>query len=179
MKKTIAGLSLLAAFSGFACAAEEGTYIGANIGQASSDYAGSKNPLTAMLQAGYQANSNFALEAQYGYFGNIAPVGSLNVRGFSLAGVGILPASARFSGFGKLGIASLTSSVSGSGIIGADGTYRKTAMTYGLGGEFNSSPGLAVRFGVDRYSTGGSQGLYILNNGTLTAYYVGFKFRLD
>lgn len=175
MKKIIAAVSLCSVLATSALA-DEGFYIGANAGQTSSDETGAKNPAAFTLQGGYRANENLAFEAQYGWFGNVAPIGSQKISGVSLAALGILPIKGRLSAFGKAGIASLDSKVSGSGIPGADGSYRKTALTYGIGGEFNFDPTFALRFGVDRYSTGGDNGNFILNNGTLTLVYVGVKY---
>lgn len=179
----VLGLSaaVFAATAYAAPASEDGGYIGAYIDQASSDYAGSTNPIGGALQLGYQANANFALEFQYGFFGNIAPVGSERVSGFNLAAVGIVPVSERFSVYGKLGVARIDTKISGSGIIGvngtsADGTYSKTAPTYGLGAQVNLNPRLGVRFGVDRFTTGGTKDTFLLNNGTLTVLYIGLKF---
>lgn len=181
MKNLASVVCLSTAFFAAAAYAEEGGYIGVSLGQSSSDYQGSKNPIAAALQLGYQANENFGIEFQYGAFGNIAPVGSEKVSGFSLDAVGILPVSGRFSGFAKLGVASLTTKISGSGIfdvngISADGNYTKTAPTYGIGGEFDFSRRFGVRFGMDRYTTGGSKDTFLLNNGTLTVWYAGLKF---
>lgn len=177
MKKYVAALFLFAAFAHSAYAADKGFYIGANVGSTSSDYSGSKSPTAFTLQGGYQFNKNFAVEAQYGDFGNIAPAGSLKPTGISVAAVGILPFNEQWSGYGKLGMASVDSKISGSGLAGGDGTYKKSAVTYGIGGQFNVNQALGIRFGVDRYSTGGSQGGWMLIDGKLTVFTVGIAYK--
>lgn len=176
MKKISMILLLSAVSAAHAFAADESFYVGANVGSASSDYPGSTSPLAFALQGGYQFNKNFAFEGQYASFGNIAPAGSMNPTGISGAGVGTLPISDRFGVYGKLGLASIQTKISGSGIFGVDGTYRKNSATYGVGGQYNFTPQLGIRFGADRYSTGGSQNGFILNNGTLTVYSVGIIY---
>ncbi len=181
MKNIASVLCLSIAFYAASAAAEDdGGYFGLSVGQSTSDYAGSRNPYALAVQLGYQANENFAMELQYGAFGNIAPVGQEKVSGFSIAAVGILPVSQKLSVFGKLGIASLGTRITGSGVfdvngVSADGTYKKTAPTYGIGAEIKFNRGFGVRFGVDRYTTGGTKDTFLLNNGTLTVLYAGIK----
>lgn len=175
--KKIASVLVLSAFAASAFAADQGFYVGANVGSTSSDYTGSNTPTTFNVQGGYQFNRNFAVEAQYSDFGNIAPIGSLKPTGISAVAVGILPFNDQWSGYGKLGIASVDSKVSGSGLAGGDGTYKKTAVTYGIGGQFNVNQALGVRFGVDQYSTGGTQGNWLLSNGKLTVLTVGVAYK--
>jgi len=64
-------------FSVSAFAADQGFYIGANVGSTSSDYDGSKSATAFALQGGYRFMKNVAVEAQYGDFGDIAPSGSM------------------------------------------------------------------------------------------------------
>lgn len=176
MKKIVFALLLsVVAISSYA--AEQGFYVGASITNTSSDYAGSSSPTGISLHGGYQFNKNFAVEALYADFGNLAPSGSLKPTAFSAAAVGILPFNEQWSGYAKLGMASIDSKVSGSGLAGADGTYTKSDITYGIGGQFNISQALGVRFGVDQYSTGGSQGIWALNNGKLTVVSVGVAYK--
>ncbi len=182
--KTITVLILLAAaVAAPAFAADDGFYIAANVGSTSSDYTGSATPAAFTLQGGYQLNRNIAFEVQYGSFGDIAPsgAGSLKISGLSIAAIGLLPFSEQWSGYGKVGMASIDTQASGLGLLGGviptDGTYNKSAVTYGLGGQFNFNPALALRFGLDSYSTGGTQGSVILNKGTLTVVSVGIRYQ--
>ncbi len=177
MKKKLGAVLLLSAVCAVpAFAEDDGFYFGASASSTNSDYPGSKSPLGWAIQGGYGFNKNFALELQYADFGNIAPAGSMKPTGFSFVGVGILPVADKFGVIGKVGMATIGTKISGSGIPGVDGTYRKNAATYGVGAQYAFTPAWALRAGVDRFSTGGTQGGFVLNNGTATVAYVGFKY---
>jgi OOP family OmpA-OmpF porin len=176
--KKIAIVALLSAFvAAPAFAADTGPYIGASVGRASSDLTGSKSPVGFALQGGYQFNKNFAVEAQYADFGQFAPIGSLKGTSLSASAVGILPFNAEWSGYGRLGYASVDSKVSGSGLAGGDGTYKKSGLTYGIGGQFNATQALGIRFGVDQYKAGGTQGAWLLLDNTITAVSLGVVYK--
>jgi len=176
--KKIAIVALLSSFvAAPAVAADVGPYVGANVGSVNTDYTGSNSPTAFTLEGGYQFNKNFALEGQYGDFGNFAPVGSAKATSLSAAAVGILPFNDQWSGYGKLGVASVDTKISGSGLAGGNGTYTKTGVTYGIGGQFNVNQALGIRFGVDQYKSGGTQGGWVLKDGTLTVVSAGVIYK--
>lgn len=163
-----------------ALAADEGFYVGANVTHTKAyvESTGSTldfdSPTAFAVQLGYQLNKHLAFEAQYGDFGNIAPIATWEISGYSVAAVGILPFGEDWSVYGKLGYASTDSKLTGASIL--DGTYNKKAATYGIGGQFSFDESLGMRFGVDRYSTGGETGAFLLNDGHVTVFYVGVKY---
>lgn len=186
MKNLIVSLLLSSVFAAPAFADDTGFYIGANAGQARSDYTGSKNATAFLAEAGYKYSSNLAFDAQYGAFGDIAAsgAGSEKASGFKLAVVGILPFTEQWSLLGNFGVGYIDTKLSGTGIT--DGTYSRIGFTYGVGGQYNFNRQLGVRLGVDRYQTGGSQGggyggggtSMSLASGTLTVVYLGVNYLL-
>jgi OOP family OmpA-OmpF porin len=178
MKKLIGGLLLFSTAAMPAFADDSGFSIGANWGSTSSNYSGSKTATAVAVEGGYQFIKYFAVEVQYGDFGDIAPsgLGTMKVSGFRAAGVGIYPLNDQWSIFGKLGVAGIATKISGTGTL-LDGNYSKTAATYGIGGQFNFDPSVGVRLSVDQYKTGGSRSGIILNNGILTVVTLGVNYK--
>lgn len=178
-------LVLVLISSQFAMAADEGWYIGFNDGQsrANVDY---ETIVARMLNdgfttvslrevekdrayklyAGYQFNSNIALEGGYfslgefGYKGNFIPVASLGATakfsGLNLDLVGYMPISQKFSAFGRIGAiySQATDQFTGSGPIiinpytarNRDGNYK-----YGIGLQYDFSEKVAFRLEKERY----------------------------
>lgn len=152
MKKIVAVTLLSAVVSLPAHADSEGAYVGIKAGSNRTGFSAlSKSSDTAFgVQLGYQYNRNFAFEGEYtdlGRFTTAAGVtGKSNVWGLNL--VGILPLNDSFSLYGKLGAASSSTTTSA-----ATGTKR-TAATYGLGGQFDATPMIGVRLNWERYGVG-------------------------
>lgn len=157
--KKIAIATLLSAFiAAPAFAADDGFYVGVGLGRSSVGIptvaaigAAIKSTDTVFgAQAGYQFNKHIAVEAQYSGAGKFTTTNtSAKADTFALSAVGTLPVSDSFSLYGKLGYGSTKSSVS-STAAGVTGATRGTA-TYGLGMQYNATPGIGVRFGWDRY----------------------------
>jgi opacity protein-like surface antigen len=103
----------------------------------------------------------FAVEAQYNHLGNIGDPGGNNhsVTGYSLVAVGIYPFNEEWSGFAKLGYASTSIAITPT-------DSKKSAATYGIGGQYNINQALGVRVGYDMYSIGGDAPVF--NNNTKT-----------
>jgi OmpA-OmpF porin, OOP family len=167
-KTTIAALvavSAVALSSGaFAQAkpADTGFYIGASVGQSTSD-CGDVAPFSCddkdtayKIFGGYKLNRNLAVEAGY------TPLGETSITGFGLdakaeatawelVGVGMLPLGNNLSIYGKLGVyngeVELTSNVAG-----GNGTKTTTDLTYGLGVQFDFARNLGIRGEWQRYS---------------------------
>ena len=176
MKKIFAALFLSVASATSAAAADDSFYVGLSLGGARSDTSNPRHPRVTTLQGGYQFNKNLAVEALYGDFGNFSPDQFLKPRGGAVTVMGIVPFNDHWSGFGKLGFSSIDTNVSGYGSI--DGTYKKTAVTYGIGGGYNFSPAFALRLGMDIYRVGGAQAGVAIENNTLTVTTIGaiYKF---
>lgn len=168
MKKTLA-IALLSATAATAFAADSGFYAGVNLGQSRSG-----NPYPGMSQtkssdtavgvlAGYQFSKNVGVEAFYtdaGKYQVADNAGSLSgkTNALGLAAVGTLPLSDAFSMYAKLGYAQTKGSSAFTAAPGSRnqsldvGSATRSAATYGLGGVYNVSPALGIRFGWDRYA---------------------------
>jgi OOP family OmpA-OmpF porin len=98
---------------------------------------------------GYKFNKNLAVEGQYGGLGKVKTATGGTAKGdvASLAAVGMLPVGEKFDLYGKLGYANTKTKTSGFGANGAS----RSAPTYGIGAQYNISPMLGVRLGVDHY----------------------------
>src|SRR5690606_4871386 len=86
-------------------AQDTGWYAGVGAGQALVDERGYDDEDTAFsVFGGYQFHRNFALELGYTDFGKLEPRGegaNLEASSVSLAAVGILPFTEKFSGYAK------------------------------------------------------------------------------
>ena len=202
MKKAMAGLCVavtIAGVSGIALADDSGFYVLGAIGQTQTSTksetdavviaagatglvsSGNNNATAYKLQAGYQINTNLAIEGGYIDYGkfnynatatNIAGAitGTGKASGWNLVGVGILPLGNQFSVLGKLGIANVRSSgtatVAG---ISASTSTSKTDLTYGLGVKYEITKAVFLRGDLDRYKdTTDSANVWMVG--------VGYKF---
>jgi long-subunit fatty acid transport protein len=77
-----------------------------------------------------------------------------------------------FSVFGKLGVSNTSVEISNSFV---NETAIKTAITYGLGGQYNVNNALGIRAGVDRYSVG--QATSWGTDGTYTVVSAGIVYK--
>lgn len=180
MKKVFAVALLSTVFASPVIAAEKGFYVGANLGQAKasgnlvSGLTTSHSDTSMGILGGYQFNRNLAAEVQYVDLGKLAEGGaSTKTSGMAFSVVGILPINEMFSVFGKLGVSNTSVEISNSFV---NETAIKTAITYGLGGQYNVNNALGIRAGVDRYSVGqanswGTDGTY-----TVVSAGVVYKF---
>ena len=167
MKKTLA-IALLSAIAATAFAADSGFYAGVNLGQSKTgNYIPSipqtKSSDTAVgVLAGYQFSKNWGMEAFYtdaGKFGIADATGTLSGKTsvLGVAAVGTLPLSDAFSLYAKLGYAQAKASATvvptpTGGGAARDLSASRSAATYGLGGVYNVSPAVGIRFGWDRYA---------------------------
>lgn len=163
MKKSFVLAIITAAMAAPAFAADNGFYIGANVGQATvsgTPYSGleKKSDTSLGLLGGYQVNKNLAVEMQYINFGKTYAQAShpITTTGLSFSAVGILPVSDSFSVFGKLGFASTTLKVDCNVCTPANYSGTRTAVAYGLGGQYNFNQVLGIRVGYDKYAIGKS-----------------------
>lgn len=149
-KKNIAALILCTAFATSAFAADQGFYVGANVGQSSTDTftLSTKTGTAFSVLAGYQFIKYVAAEIQYNDFGSpTATGGSFKINGYSAAAVGILPFNDQWSLMAKLGYASTK--------MGSPVDVTKSDVTYGIGGQFNIDRNWGVRANYDQYKVGG------------------------
>lgn len=199
MKKAIISLCVaatMATVSGAALADDSGFYVLGAIGQirgfsksttdASLTAAGATGVVSSAnstdtafkLQAGYQLNTNFAIEG--GYFDggkytynatttNIGAVGlTAKVSAWNLVAVGILPLGNQFSALGKLGVADVSASCSTTPNVVAS-CPSKSDVTYGLGVKYAVTNAIFLRGDWDSYK-GNSMRANVWTLG------VGYKF---
>ncbi len=156
MNKKIAVLLLSTAFSASAVAAEEGFYLGANLGQSSTDKLAlsTKTGTSFSLIGGYQFMKYVAAEIEWNDMGSPTlaltnPAGggsSAKIDGYSAKAVGIYPFNDMWSIFGKLGYAHMKM-----GVVGTS----KNDITYGIGGQYNFTTNWGVNLNYDMYSVDG------------------------
>lgn len=190
MNKTKIGIlvaSVMVYFSWSASAAEnEGYYLSASVGQARGGFdqaswdaafkaigftsvssTTNSNPSSFKVEAGYQLNDNFAIEAgyvdiaKYTYDATLQPssvkvsmAGKISL--VKLNAVGILPINDIFSTFGKLGFAMVKADQTGSvNSVAVSPTNTSTsAYTFGFGVKAKINKGLFITLDVENYDPG-------------------------
>lgn len=147
MKRIIAAFLLSAALAAPAFAADEGFYIGANVGQSSTDkYPFDTKTGTAFsVLGGYQFMKYVAAEVQYNNLGSPKALDGTKIKidGYSVAAVGIYPFNDQWSIFAKLGYASTK--------LGSPVDHSKSDPTWGIGAKFNIDRAWGVRVNYDQY----------------------------
>ncbi len=141
------------------------------------------------LFVGYQFNRNFALEGGYfdlgefSYTATTVPTGTLNgkikLKGVNLDVVGILPITARFAAFGRVGVnyAEAKNYVSGTGavnVLNPDPSKRDTNYKFGLGLQYALTESLAMRAEAERYRIDDALG----NKGDVDLVSLGLVYKL-
>lgn len=198
MKKVMASLCVaatMAVVSVPAFAADNGFYAGVTLGQSRANAAAgavlTKSTDTVYgILGGYQFTKNWGVEAFYTGAGRWAAQNvpaTANSSGkadsWGIVGVGTLPLSDAFSLYGKLGYASTKSTASCAviatglpcGAAGPSGATRNAA-TYGLGGVYNVTPAIGIRFGWDRFSAATTTA-GVTNNSNSNVYSLGAVFK--
>jgi OOP family OmpA-OmpF porin len=140
-----------------AFAGDNGFYAGMNLGIGKPDIntpngTSKDSSVVAGGVVGYKFNKYFAVESQYTGIGRVTDKvnGSAKGDAISLSGLGILPLTDNFDLYGKLGLAVAKTSVSGGLASMSDAT--RTAMTYGVGAQYNVNQNIGLRLGWDRYN---------------------------
>lgn len=167
MKRTIATLLFLGAFSASAFAADVGPYVGIDVGQSSTDTwpLSTKTGTTWSVMAGYQFMKYVAAEIQYNDFGSptITNGPSFKISGYSAAVLGILPVAEQWALLAKLGYASTK----------ADGPWAatKSDFVYGVAGQYSLDRNWGFRLNWDYY-TAQSADFRVFNTGPSQKAYV-------
>ncbi|HZW24259.1 MAG TPA: porin family protein [Gallionella sp.] len=151
MKKIVAAV-LLSAVAALPAYADNGSYAGVKAGSANAGFNGlSKSSDTSYgLILGYQYNRNLAVEGEYADLGRFTTATGITGRSnvWGLNAVGSMPLDSNFSAYGKLGLTrSNTRTSAATGI-------RRTAVGYGLGGQYEATPMIGIRLGWERYGVG-------------------------
>ena len=127
--------------------AQEGFYIGGDIGYASVDDSGVDDEDTSFhFIGGWQFNENFSVEGGYIDFGEFdAGIADIEVDGFDVAFVGALPVAEKFSLTGRLGY------IWWDADAGALGDDDGSDMLYGIGGRYDVNDQFMLYGGWTRY----------------------------
>ena len=179
-------LSLAILSTQVAMAADSGWLIGANVGQSSAEideeriraqlqgaglsttaFSSDDDDLAFKIFGGYKFNRHFALEGGYfnlgrfGYSATTSPTGtqngSIKLQGLNFDAVGILPITAKFSAFGRIGAnyAEAKDSFSSTGVVPApaDPSPSKSDLNYkvGLGLQYDFTKHVGMRAEWERY----------------------------
>jgi OOP family OmpA-OmpF porin len=138
----------------------EGMYVGVKLGQANYDYSNvTNNDQSAVgFLFGTHLGENAAVEVEYNNLGGFdSNTSNFSGSSFSLNGIGLIQINPQFSLFGKLGLASTTlKDQAKPGYSGGDVSYANTGLNLGLGVQFNISPQVSVRAGLDSFKVGNS-----------------------
>ncbi len=155
----------------------EGMYVGVKLGQASYGYSGVTNNDQAAfgLLAGFVITENAAIEVAYDGLGGFdSNSGNVTGRAFSLSGIGSIRLNPQFSLFGKLGLASTTlDDRAKPGFVG-DVSYSNLGLNVGLGAQYNISPFVSVKAGLDSFKVGNANS----NSDRVRTVYLGANFKL-
>ena len=157
MKKIAAVVLLSAVVAAPAFAAEEGFYVGATLGNGKPGVSPSAKAISKSSNfiygglVGYQYNKNLAVEAQFTGVGKATDVAGNTAKAdaLSLTAVGLLPLNDSFELIGKLGVAS--AKTTSAGVTATNLSATRTALTYGLGAQYNVNQNLGLRLVWDHY----------------------------
>jgi len=148
---------LLTGISSSVFAGDEGFYAGANIGGGrlgvnSLNGDSKKSSVVGGIVLGYKFNKYIGVEGEYTGIGKVTDnvTGSIKGDAGSIAVIGFLPLNDDFNLYGKLGAAVSKTTVSSSLAPMSDAT--RTAVTYGIGGEYNLNKNIGIRLGWDHYN---------------------------
>jgi OOP family OmpA-OmpF porin len=146
-----------ATISNAAFAGDEGFYAGGNIGSGrpsiNTTNGTSKNSsVVGGIVLGYKFNKYIGVEGEYTGLGKVTDSGTGTVKGdaASIAAISFLPLNDEFNVYGKLGVSVAKTTVSSSLAPMNDAT--RTAITYGLGSEYNLNKNIGIRLGWDHYN---------------------------
>ena len=187
------GLIAATAFFNLTAAAHDaGFYVGGAAGQAKTDI--DPAPFTALgavvtendernsmfrIYGGYDVNKHLGIEVAYvdlGAFGVSGTIGGLpftafgDTTGYSIAGIGTLPLSERFSLFGSFGVfySKVKAQASVAAVAGA-AKDSDTDLTAGIGIKYGLSKNWAARLEATHYGLG--------DNGDAHSYTLGFQYK--
>ena len=186
LTNTILSVLILMIASPLANADETGWYIGASMGNTSSDISGGdlspacSTVLTCSADdsdgstsifGGYQFNRHLAAEAGYVDLGDSATLDSDNgggllthttqeTTGIGVTGIGRYALSEQWAVLGKFGMFLWDSDINFSNILGAQlsASDSGTDLTYGLGANYRFDERLSLRLAWDRYTSLGNSG---------------------
>lgn len=188
MKKIASALLLSTVVAAPAFAADNGFYAGVTVGRSHTGNIAGNTTMTkssdtvAGILAGYQYNKYLGVEAAYtgaGKFTATIPAGNIysgKSDASSLVAVGTLPLNNNFSLYGKLGIASVKTTLSATPATADTGATRSTS-TVGFGAQYNATPAIGIRFGWDRFGAAVTTAAGAKSNFNADVYSLGAVFK--
>ena len=148
MKNIVLAILMSVFVAAPAVAADTGFYIGLKAGTAKKKVDPVSESSSAWgLFGGLKFNQNFAVEAGYTDLGDVS--GLLDFTAIDVSAVGIFPISEQSALYGKLGMARTKEELS---LLSLSET--RSAVTFGVGGQFDFNPNIGIRLGYDRYKFG-------------------------
>jgi OOP family OmpA-OmpF porin len=168
LKRSVMAIGVLGAIALAAPASAQmsNAYVGASIGQADfkdacADISGpgiscDDKDTAWRIFGGYQFSRNLAAEVAYHNLGEIKATNSgtgasasIKASAWDLVAVGLLPFSAQFAGYGKLGV--FYGTTEGNSNVGVSATDNNTGLTWALGLQFDPTPPLGLRLELQQY----------------------------
>lgn len=177
----LGSLIAVASISNVVFAGDEGFYAGANIGVGKPNINttnGNDKSTSAVggIILGYKFSKYLGMEGEYTGIGKVTDKVSGSAKGdaASIAAIGFLPLNEEFNLYGKLGVAASKTSVSSSLAPMRDAT--RTAVTYGIGGEYNLNKNIGIRLGLDHYNAAINNASNSKNNVNANVLNVGAEY---
>lgn len=173
------------AFSTASLADKPGIYIGLGAGSSFSNVQNLSTGATTQYTmsgvnalVGYRISEGFAIELESIDFGKITTTAvDLTMTGVGVSAVGTVPLGEKFSFFGRVGMTTVTSTLSANPgwVLLVPAEESKSGVSYGFGGEINFTPNVALRLSLDSHEYSVGAGLFTGRVGTYGATGI-FKF---
>ena len=180
--KNISLAMLLTAFVSVPAVAGD-MYLGGKLGFADYNYSPISNnsQFAPGIFGGYNINNSFAVEAEYTDLGGFDTVSRIyKGSAFGVSGVYSYHFNDTYSLSGKLGLASTSLEATpqaGYSLTGVT-SYDKTGLTIGVRGQYEATPAIGIRAGIDIYAVDASYSGGVSTAGGAAVVSVGgvFKF---
>ncbi|NNM79829.1 MAG: outer membrane beta-barrel protein [Gallionella sp.] len=177
IKQGLIAAAILVCVSNTAFARDNGGYAGVGFGSTWTNVQNTTTGVTtnysssgAHIFGGYQLNQNFAVEAEYVDLGKFSGTTvAVAGTGLGVSAVGILPVSDKFSLYGKLGIASVNSTLTAAPgyVLLVPASESKVGVSFGAGAELAIAPQAAIRLSLDSYAYSAGTGQLTGNVGVV------------
>jgi opacity protein-like surface antigen len=162
MKNASSKIVLIAALTGFSCAAHAvDLYAGLGLGGGGIRITNPINGVTQDFGAsasqflmGVKLNENIAIEGEYVMMGQFQTGPRLDLSGAGVSAVAIMPFSdGKYSLFWKIGIMNMASKLTASPgfILTTSSTESKSGVSLGFGGQIAFTPNIALRVAINSY----------------------------
>jgi OOP family OmpA-OmpF porin len=159
MNFTIVAMLALFSTASFAEGNSE-IYVGAGIGVSKMNVQGTSGNTVSytgsslQLLVGRQINQKVAVEVEYVDLGKLDLSNvSITSTGIGVSGIGIMPLQNDFSLYGKVGLASVTttSTAKPGWVLLVPASESRAGVSLGVGAQYDSSPKTTLRLSIDSY----------------------------